>query len=48
LIRRGYRTGYDGRFFRRAFLECWAEPGFHRFRRIWNPSLGFLVFELCL
>jgi len=46
LHRRGYRTYNDGAFFRRAFLECWAEPGFHRFWRVWNPGLGFLVFRL--
>jgi D-alanyl-lipoteichoic acid acyltransferase DltB (MBOAT superfamily) len=46
LHRRGFRSTYDWPFFRRAFLECWAEPGFHRFWRVWNPSLSFLVFKL--
>jgi len=46
LHRRGYRASTGWPFFRRAFLECWAEPGFHRFWRVWNPGLGFLVFRL--
>jgi len=46
LHRRHYTSVNDWPFFRRAFLECWAEAGFHRFWRIWNPALGFLVFLL--
>lgn len=45
LHRRRYDSVNDWPFFRRAFLECWAEPGFHRFWRVWNPALGFLVFR---
>lgn len=45
LHRRRYRSVNDWPFLRRAFLECWAEPGFHRFWRVWNPALGFLVFR---
>lgn len=45
LHRRGYRASTGWPFFRRAFLECWAERGFHRFWRAWNPGLGFLVFR---
>lgn len=46
LLRRGYRTSNDWPFFRRAFLESWAQPGFHRFWRVWNPGLGFLTFRM--
>jgi len=46
LHRRGYRSSTGWPFFRRAFLECWSQPGFHRFWRVWNPGLGFLVFRL--
>lgn len=46
LHRRRYTSVNDWPFFRRAFLECWTEAGFHRFWRIWNPALGFLVFQL--
>lgn len=46
LHRRGYRSSTGWPFARRAFLECWAQPGFHRFWRVWNPGLGFLVFRL--
>lgn len=45
LHRRRYESVNDWPFFRRAFLECWAEAGFHRFWRVWNPALGFLVFR---
>jgi len=46
LRRRGYRSSSGWPLFRRAFLECWAQPGFHWFWRVWSPSLGFLVFRL--
>jgi hypothetical protein len=47
LIRRGYdlRLGAQP-FFRRMFLSCWAEPGFHRFWRVWNPLYGYFLFKL--
>jgi len=28
------------------FLDSWAEPGFHRFWRVWNPAYGYLLFRL--
>ena len=28
------------------FLDCWAEPGFHRFWRVWNPLYGYVLFRL--
>jgi hypothetical protein len=43
---RGYSSLHDRKFFVRAFLECWAEPGFHRFWRIWNPGISYFVFKL--
>jgi hypothetical protein len=30
------------------FLDCWAEPGFHRFWRVWNPVYGYVLFRLYL
>ena len=27
-------------------VECWAEPGFHRFWRVWNPLYGFYLHKL--
>jgi hypothetical protein len=38
----------DWPFFVRSFLTCWAEPGFHRFWRVWNPGIGYFVFRLYL
>jgi D-alanyl-lipoteichoic acid acyltransferase DltB (MBOAT superfamily) len=38
----------DWPFFRRSFLTCWAEPGFHRFWRVWNPGISYFVFRLYL
>ena len=46
LARRGFRTDTGWSFARRAFLECWARPGFHWFWRQWNPGLGFVTFLL--
>jgi hypothetical protein len=33
---------------RRALLESWAEPGFHRFWQVWNPGVGYLLMRLYL
>jgi D-alanyl-lipoteichoic acid acyltransferase DltB (MBOAT superfamily) len=46
LHRRGFTSDTGWSFARRGFLVCWAEPGFHRFWRLWNPGLGFLTFLL--
>jgi len=43
---RGFETFNDWPYHRRGFLECWAEPGFHRFWRVWNPGIGYFVFRL--
>lgn len=46
---RGYGSHLnDWPFFKRAFLTCWAEPGFHRFWRVWNPGISYFVFRLYL
>ena len=46
--RRGFRTINDRAFAVRAFLLCWAEPGFHRFWRVWNPGISYFVHRLYL
>ena len=45
------RRGFDLRdgtpaFLRRMFIDCWTEPGFHRFWRLWNPLYGYFLFRL--
>lgn len=47
LKRRGYgKHNNDWPFYKRSFLTCWTEPGFHRFWRIWNPGISFFPFQL--
>lgn len=43
--------GYDlrrgtGAFLRRMFVECWVQPGFHLFWRVWNPAYGYMLFRI--
>lgn len=38
----------DWPYVRRSFIECWAEPGFHRFWRVWNPGISYFVYRLFL
>lgn len=38
----------DWPFVRRSFLECWAEPGFHRFWQVWNPGIAYFAYRLYL
>jgi len=46
---RGFRTEVnDWPYVRRSFLECWAEPGFHRFWQVWNPGIAYFVYRLFL
>lgn len=45
---RGFRTFNDWPYHRRGFLECWTEPGFHRFWRVWNPGIAYFVHRLFL
>lgn len=44
---RGYGDHLNDRaFFKRSFLECWLETGFHRFWQVWNPGIGYFVYKL--
>jgi D-alanyl-lipoteichoic acid acyltransferase DltB (MBOAT superfamily) len=46
---RGFTTEInDWPYVRRSFLECWAEPGFHRFWQVWNPGISYFVYRLFL
>jgi hypothetical protein len=45
---RGFPTFNDWPYHRRGFLECWAEPGFHRFWQVWNPGIAYFVHRLYL
>jgi hypothetical protein len=33
---------------KRALIASWVEPGFHRFWKVWNPGIGYLLFRLYL
>ncbi|UCF78573.1 MAG: hypothetical protein JSW03_10930 [Candidatus Eiseniibacteriota bacterium] len=44
---RGFKTELnDWPYVRRSFLECWAQPGFHRFWHLWNPGIAYFVYRL--
>jgi hypothetical protein len=45
---RGFTTFNDWPYHRRGFLECWAQPGFHKFWQVWNPGIAFFVYRLFL
>jgi hypothetical protein len=46
---RGFKTEInDWPYVRRSFLECWAEPGFHRFWQVWNPGISYFMYRLYL
>ncbi|MGW8267404.1 MAG: hypothetical protein ACWGSQ_13640 [Longimicrobiales bacterium] len=45
---RGFQTFNDWPYHRRGFLECWAEPGFHRFWQVWNPGIAYFVYRAFL
>lgn len=36
----------DWAYHRRGFVECWAQPGFHRFWQVWNPGISYFVYRL--
>lgn len=38
----------DWPFVKRGFLECWLQPGFHRFWQIWNPGIGYFAYKIYL
>ena len=46
---RGFGNHIHDRFFvKRGFLECWLQPGFHRFWKVWNPGIGYFTYRLYL
>lgn len=46
---RGFVTEInDWPYVRRSFIDCWAEPGFHRFWQVWNPGIAYFVHRLYL
>lgn len=45
---RGFKSFNDYRYHRRGFIECWAQPGFHKFWQVWNPGIAYFVFKLYL
>jgi len=46
--RRGFPSFNDWAYHRRGFIECWAQPGFHRFWQVWNPGIAYFVYRLYL
>ena len=36
----------DWFFVKRGFFECWLQPGFHRFWRLWNPGIGYFAHKI--
>jgi len=34
------------RILKRALLDSWGEPGFHRFWQVWNPGIGYFLYRL--
>ncbi|MGD8245554.1 MAG: hypothetical protein PVG25_05865 [Anaerolineae bacterium] len=49
LILRGYdASSSKWVILKRALVDSWGEPGFHRFWRVWNPGVGHLLFRLYL
>ena len=45
---RGFKSFNDWAYHRRGFIECWAEPGFHKFWQVWNPGIGYFTYKLFL
>lgn len=49
LVLRGYDPSAGKlRILKRALVDSWGEPGFHRFWRVWNPGVGHLLYRLYL
>jgi hypothetical protein len=49
LMLRGYDpSGSKLVILKRALVDSWGEPGFHRFWRVWNPGIGHLLYRLYL
>jgi hypothetical protein len=46
-LRRGYAPPFKGwPVIRRSLFESWMQPGFHRFWRVWNPPVGYLLCQI--
>jgi len=45
---RGFTSVNDRPFALRAFVLAWAEPGFHRFWRVWNPGISYFPYRVYL
>lgn len=43
-----HKGDFDAFFIKKAFLDCWTQPGFHNFWRYWNPGIGFLMLKTYL
>ena len=44
---RGFGNHVNDWFFvKRGFLECWVQPGFHRFWQTWNPGITYFAYEV--
>lgn len=46
LRKRGYDPANTLGMLRRMFVDCWAEPTFRDFWRVWNPLYGYALFQL--
>ena len=45
----GFKNHVHDKFFiKRAFIECWLQPGFHCFWKTWNPGIGYFAYKLYL
>ena len=42
---RGFKSFNDKSYHMRGFIKCWAEPGFHRFRQVWNPGIAYFIYR---
>lgn len=46
-LRRGYSPPFRGwSVIRRSLFGSWTQPGFHRFWKVWNPPIGYLLFRI--
>ena len=46
-LRRGYSPPFRGwPIIKRSLFESWVQPGFHRFWRVWNPPVGYLLYRI--
>ena len=45
---RGFKSFNDFAYHKRGFIECWAQPGFHKFWQVWNPGIAYFVYQIYL